>query len=94
MSRDAPELPGGGTRVQPAAALALCSPQNTACRALTCSFGPGAALAWSSGPGASSLGLPEDLEGCPLALRALAAAAQARGQMHLRGLGKVLHLQE
>lgn len=61
---------------------------------LTGSSGPGVALAWGPGPWTSSLGLPESLEGWTVAFGALAAAAQARGQMHLRGSGKGLHLQE
>lgn len=63
-------------------------------RALTCSFEPGAALAWSLAPEASSRGLPEGLGGSALALGALAAATQARGQMHLRCSGKGQQLQE
>ena len=60
----------------------------------TCSSGPGAALAWSLAPEASSLSLPEGFGGSDLAWGALAAATQARGQMRLRCSGKGLHLQD
>lgn len=94
-SSEVPEPPGGGTRASPAAAgLTPCSPQNLAYKALTCSPGPGAALAWGPAPETSRLGLPEGPKGCALAFGALAVAAQARGQMHLRGSGKGLHLRE
>lgn len=93
-SREVPEPPGGGIRASPTAGLALGSHQNLACTALTGSSGPGVALAWGPAPGTSRLGLPAGLEGCALAFGALGVAAQARGQMHLRGSGNGLHLQE